>query len=113
MLANIQKVQAGLIKYIDSEMINHMDGWKKIGFGASSALIIKNLPNTVQIYSGHPFVQALGIIDEEGNVEIDALHDAVKDYFSDAGEYIDIPLIGRVKFTKSDVETLYQYIKEA
>lgn len=50
MVASIQKVQAGLVRYIDTEMLNHMDGWQKIGFGAVSALIIKNLPNTAQRY---------------------------------------------------------------
>lgn len=113
MVANIQKVQTGLVRYIDTEMINHLEGWQKIGFGAASALIIKNLPNTMQVYMNHPFVQALGVVDSEGNIDIDALHDAVKDYFSEQGEYINIPLMGRVKFTKADIEALYKYIKEA
>lgn len=113
MVANIQKVQVGLARYIDTEMLNHMDGWQKIGFGAASALIIKNLPNTVQRYMNHPLIQALGIMDEEKNIDIDALHDAVAEHFGEQGEYVNIPLLGRVKFTKADIEALYNHIKEA
>lgn len=113
MKASVQKVQNGLVKYIDNEMINHLDGWQKIGFGAASALIIKNLPNTIATYANHPAVAMLGIIDKDSNVDIDALHDAVMDYFKSEGEYVNIPLIGRVKITKQDVESLYKYIKES
>lgn len=113
MKASIQKVQNGLVKFIDTEMINHMEGWQKIGFGAASALVIKNLPNTLEQYANHPAIAMLGIIDTDKNVDIDALHDAVMDYFSSEGEYVNIPMIGRMKITKQDVETLYQYIKEA
>lgn len=113
MKASIEKVQAGLVKFIDTEMINHLDGWQKIGFGAGSALIIKNLPKTIEAYAKHPAIAMLGIVDEDGNIDIDAVHDAIMDYFSSEGEYVNVPLIGRVKITKQDVETLYKYIKEA
>lgn len=113
MKANIQKVQNGLAKYIDSEMINHLDGWQKIGFGAAAALIIKNLPNTIKAYMQHPLVVALGVVDADENIDIDALHDAVMDYFSTEGEYINVPMLGRIKIIKQDVELLYKYIKEA
>lgn len=113
MKASIEKVQAGLAKYIDNEMINHLQGWQKIGFGASSALIIKNLPNTIQAYKNSPVVAMFGVLDEDNNIDIDALHDAISDYFTSDGEYVNVPLLGRIKFTKQDIETLYQYIKEA
>lgn len=113
MVANIQKVQAGLVRYIDTEMLNHMDGWQKIGFGAVLALIIKNLPNTAQRYMNHPLIQALGIMDEDKNIDIDALRDAVVEHFGEQGEYVNIPMLGRVKFTKADIEALYNHIKEA
>ena len=85
----------------------------KIGFGAASALVVKNLPGTLEQYAKHPFVIMLGVIDADGNIDIDALHDAVADYFKSEGEYVNVPMIGRMKFTKSDVESLYRYIKEA
>ncbi len=113
MKASIQKVQIGLANFIDTEMVNHLDGWQKIGFGAAAALIIKNLPNTINAYMKHPIVVAFGVIDEDGNIDIDALHDAIMDHFATDGEYINIPMLGRVKITKQDVETLYKFIREA
>ncbi len=113
MKANIQKVQNGLAKFIDTELVNHLDGWQKIGFGAVSALVIKNLPTTIKQYAHHPAIAMLGVIDEDLNIDIDALHDAVMDHFSTEGEYINVPMLGRLKITKQDVESLYKYIKEA
>ena len=113
MKASIEKVKSGLTTFIDGNLINHLEGWQKIGVGAAAALLIRNLPATVEKYAKHPFVVALGIIDDDLNVDIDALHDAVADYFLGDGEYINVPVIGRVKITKEDVEGLYQSIKEA
>ena len=113
MKASMQKVQAGLAAFVDNEMINHMEGWQKIGFGAASALAIKNLPNTLDAYMNHPVVVAFGVVDNDKNIDIDALHDAVIDNFTSAGEYVNIPLIGRIKISKQDIENLYQYIKDA
>lgn len=113
MTATIQKVQNGLVKFIDTELINHLDGWQKIGFGAASALIVKNLPNTIQQYAKTPAIAMLGVIDKDMNIDIDALHDAIMDYFSTEGEYVNVPMVGRMKITKQDVESLYKYIKEA
>lgn len=113
MKASLEKVQIGITKFIDNEMINHLQGWQKIGIGAGMALIIKNLPNFIEKYKNSPIVLMFGVIDEDMNIDIDALHDAVSDYFSEQGEYINLPIIGRVKFTKQDIETLYKYIREA
>ncbi len=113
MKASIQKVQSGIARFIDTEMINHLDGWQKIGFGAASALAIKNLENIIKQYKSNPVIAMFGIIDEDNNIDIDALHDAIMDYFNTEGEYVNVPLLGRLKITKQDVETLYKYIKEA
>lgn len=113
MKANIQKVQNGLIKFIDTEILNHLGSWQKIGFGAGSALLIKNLPQTIENYANHPTIAMFGIIDKDKNIDIDALHDALIDNFTSEGEYVNIPLIGRIKITKQDIETLYNLIKEA
>lgn len=60
-----------------------------------------------------PLIQALGIMDEDKNIDIDALRDAVVEHFGEQGEYVNIPMLGRVKFTKADIEALYNHIKEA
>lgn len=112
MKVTIEQIQKGFIKFIDTEIINHLQGWQKIGFGATAALIIKNLPNIAKAYMNNPVVSMLGVIDSEEKIDVEAIHDALADYLTETGEYIDIPMFGRIKVTRQDLETLYIDIKE-
>lgn len=113
MVVTIDKIQRGLAYYFDKEFIPHLTGWSKLGAGTAVALIINNLPQTMERYRHNAFIDMLGVIHDDKQVDITALHDAVCQYFSNEGEYIDLPVIGRVKFTRQDIELLYKYIKEA
>lgn len=52
----------------------------------------------------------MGVVDEEGNVDIDAVRDAVKEQMANVGMKIDIPLIGVVTFQQNDVDKAYEYV---
>ena len=112
MLVTINQIQKGLIAYVDNEIAPTLEGWEKIGFCSASALILRNLPATFDQLRNNQFVQMLGIIDDKGNVDIDALSDAVAQYLKE--EHIDIPIIKRrMKVTGADLDKLYNMIKEA
>nr|DAF83942.1 MAG TPA: hypothetical protein [Caudoviricetes sp.] len=52
----------------------------------------------------------LGIFDADGNVDIDILKQVVKDNISNNGFVITVPVLGELKFHKSDVDNLYNDI---
>lgn len=52
----------------------------------------------------------LKIFDDKGNVDIDILRDVVKDNISNNGFAITVPVLGELKFHKSDVDNLYDDI---
>lgn len=111
MFVTIDKIQKGLTAYIDTEISNQLTGWEKIGFCTASALILRNLPETLEQYRNNKFIQMLGIIDDNGNIDIDSLRDAIAENLKE--EHIDIPIIKRrLKVTQADLDSLYNMIKE-
>lgn len=52
----------------------------------------------------------LKIFDDNGNIDIDILRDVIKDNISNNGFVITVPILGELKFYKSDVDNLYNDI---
>lgn len=111
-MVTMEQVKNGLIKYIDADIMPHLTGLRKIGMGVYVALAADKAVEMVMQYREHPAVAVLGVIDSEGNVDIDRLYQAVAPMVQ-GGEKIpvDIPLIGEIRMDKTDIEKLYKYIK--
>lgn len=111
-MVTMQQVKNGLVKYIDTDVLPHLTGIKKLGLGVYTALAADNLAGVLERYKDHPAVSVLKIIDEEGKVDIDKLYQALVPQFSNGEKQsISIPLIGDMTVDRSDLEKLYRYIK--
>ena len=55
----------------------------------------------------------MGIMDEEGNIDLDRLYNAARTQVDGKKIPWDIPVIGELKFDVNDVDRLYKYIQEA
>ena len=113
MLVTMNQVKNGLVKDIDSDVLPHLTGIKKIGLGVYTALAADNVVGLIEKYKVHPAVSVLNVIDAEGNVDIDKLYQALDPMFS-TGERqsINIPMIGELIMDRNDLEKLYRYMKE-
>lgn len=109
-MIRIHQVQNGLGKYVECELVPHLSGIKKIGLSAYAALASKNLGEVVMKYKDHPAVAVLHIINDEGEVNVDALRDALFPLFAEK-QTIEIPLIGDFTFDQNDIEKLCRYMK--
>ena len=111
-MVTMQQVKTGLVKYIDTDVLPHLTGVKRIGLGVYTALAADNLVNVLNQYKEHPAVSVLQIIDKDGNVDIDKLYQAMAPQFANGEKQtISIPLIGDMTVDRSDLEKLYRYIK--
>ena len=111
-MVTMQQVKTGLMKYIDSDIMPHLSGFKKIGLGAYTALAAENVTGLVDRYKQHPAVAVLDVMDAEGNVDIDKLYQAVYPMFESGERHtISIPMIGDLTVDRTDLEKLYRYIK--
>lgn len=112
-MVTLDKIAAGITKYIDAEMIPHLSGIRKIGLGVYAGLAATNLGSMAQKYIHHPAVEVLNVVHDDGSIDIDTLYKSVLPMFANGQtESIMIPMIGEWKIDKTDIEKLYRYIKE-
>lgn len=111
-MVTMQQVKNGLVKYIDTDVLPHLTGIKKLGLGVYTALAANNVVDLIEKYRDHPAVAVLDVIDTDGNVDIDKLYQAVAPQFANGEKQtISIPLIGDMTVDRTDLEKLYRYIK--
>ncbi len=110
-MATMNQVKSGLVKYIDSEILPHLTGAKKIGLGIYTALAAENLEKSVLQYRTHPAVAMLEVIDDNGNVDVGKVYKAALPYFDNGARHtITIPFVGELTVNGTDLEKLYRYI---
>lgn len=49
-------------------------------------------------------------MDDDCNIDIDVLRDVVKENVPNSGFVVTVPILGELKFHKSDVDNLYEDI---
>lgn len=111
-MVTMEHVKNGLIKYIDADIMPHLTGLRKVGLGVYVALASDKAVEMAIQHRNHPAVSVLDVIDDDGNVDIDRLYQAIAPMVQ-GGEKIpvEIPLIGEIRMDKTDIENLYRYIK--
>ena len=55
----------------------------------------------------------MGIMDEDGNIDLDRLYNAARTRVDGKKIPLTIPVIGELRFDVNDVDRLYKYIQEA
>lgn len=101
----------GLIAYADSEIMGKLPTTGQWVMGTALGLASNKVGSALDVLKGNTIVQMLGIIDEDGMVDVDALTDAMKKSADKYGKItVDIPLVGRLSFSSTDVENLKRYI---
>lgn len=111
-MVTIEQIERGVASYLDEELMPNLpqNGIQKVMAGTAISLVIRKSGNIVKELTNQPFVKMLGIMDEEGSVDIDVLKDELKHNITDEGIVVDFPLIGTMTFHRSDVDSLYKHI---
>jgi hypothetical protein len=113
-MANIAQIQRGFTQFVDNEVAAAFDGWQKAIVGGAAALLAANFPNLIKVYGEHPFVSALGVYDPvSGNVNIDALYNAIVPKMGQEKIPLNIPKLGTIRLGQEELKLLARYIKEA
>lgn len=113
-MVTIPQIQRGFVSFVDNEVSAAFDGWQRAVVGGAAGLLAANLPNLVKVYGSHPFVAALGVYDaNSGNVNVDAMYNAVVPKLGTDKIPLAIPKIGTIKIGRDELDSLMRYIKEA
>lgn len=111
-MVSIDKIEQGIANYLDGELMPQLqsNGWEKVLVGTAASLAIRKTGAIVAGYKDHKLVKMLGIMDDKGNVDVDALAMELKKNIPKDGFSVDIPIIGTMTFHKDDVDKLREYI---
>ena len=112
-MVTIDQAMRGAAKYADNEIIPHLPTGKGIGAGIALALIMDGGKSRILALKDHPAVQMLGVMDAEGNIDLDRLYNTARTRVDGKKIPLTIPVIGELRFDVNDVDRLYKYIQEA
>ena len=113
-MVTIAKVQQGVIKFVDREIVPGLSIAEKFLVGTGVALLANKIPTILQAYAEHPLLKALGVLDlSNGMIDIAAVYDAAQPYIGVDPFPVKIPFVDlTLKIGKSEIDTLYKYIME-
>ena len=113
MTYSVEQVQRGLANYIDSEFTAKLSGWQKWVVGAAGAVYSKKLRDVIEVYRHNKAVELLGILPEDGGIDVDTAYQALLEQAQKSSVTFEIPLIGNVTLNERDVRSLYENITRA
>lgn len=107
------QVVSGLMAYMDKQLMPRLQKPQQFVAGIAMGLLATRAENAVQELSKHPAIKALGMMNENG-INIDELYSLAKAQMRKQTDLpLDIPMIGRVTMTESDLDELYRAIQQA
>lgn len=111
-MVTIQKIEQGIAAYLDSELMPHFTGggFEKVIAGTAMSLIVRRGGNILNHYKDNKTIRMLGLMDDNGNIDIDILAEEFKKNIPAEGMKVEIPIIGTMTFHKDDVDKLHEYI---
>lgn len=114
-MVTIAQIQQGVARFVDTEIIPRLSTTEKLVVGGGAGLATAKLPELLNRYADNKIVSVLGLYDaEHGEIDLDAVYNAVKPYITSDPIPVTIPFVGlTLKFTQREIDNLYKYIKEA
>lgn len=115
-MVSIERVEKGIANYMDTELMAKLpaNGWERVVIGAAIGIAVKRSERVVNALKDNAIVKTLGVITEDGAVDVDTLKEAAMEQVKKQGfaEIGGIPIIKKITFRAEDVEKLYHYIVE-
>ena len=111
-MVTMDKAQRGLAAFIDRELVPALTGWDKVIIGGGAGLIVARLP---QLAAQYPILATLGLYDRTTNqIDIDSLYQSVIPHIGSDALPVTIPIVNiKMKISRTEIDVLYRYIKEA
>lgn len=113
-MVNMDTIERGVAAYADNELMPKLpeEGLQKVLIGTMLGLGIRKFKTIAgaMMEEHKEGLKMLGIMDESGNVDIDTLKEEFRKNIGDNGFSVELPMMGKMTFHRSDVDTLYKYI---
>lgn len=112
-MINADQLREGLGRYIQAQMMPRLDDKRQFLLGMAYGLCAGKMDAMLEAAGKNPAIRALGIIQENGEIDIDALYNAAYAQMQAQKKLtLDIPLLGSFAFGESDLRDLYNAISQ-
>lgn len=106
-MVSAQQITAGIGTYIQTKVMPRLDDKRQFALGTFYFLGAMRINQMIDALRGNQIVQAFGVIDEAGQVDIDALYNAAHAQMQAQGKLtLDIPFLGGFSFDGGDLREL-------
>jgi hypothetical protein len=112
-MVTVDKVQKGVSRFLDIEILPKMAGRDKWILTALATVYIAKLPEIIRKISEYPAVKILGVIDDAGNIDIDTLMTSIRPAAMQTPATFTVPMGGTITLTAADLDKLNELIKQA
>lgn len=111
-MVSVDKIGQGVANYLDAELMPKLktNGFEKVLIGTAASIAIRKSSSIVEGFKDNKIVQMLGIMDGDGNIDVDMLVEEIKKNVPREGFNVDVPLIGTLTFKKDDIDKIHDYI---
>lgn len=109
-MVSLAQVQMGVERYIDAEILAKIPDWRKWVLGASASRMLSRSTEIFNQLKLSPVVAAMGVIDDQDQIDIDAIHAEFAKQAQRGAITFDVPLMGALTLNAADVDKLYSYI---
>lgn len=109
MVISLNQIQLGVVAFVENEVAVKAVGLAKFMYYGAGFLLTNQMEQIYKSVAQSPIVKQMGLMDENGNFELDTLYITAKYASQKSGMFT----VGGVTLDESDIEKLYQYIKNA
>lgn len=102
----IAQLEVGLTNYINDEIVTKAPGHIKFLIYTGMAVVAPKFEDMYNQYKDNSLMHSLGIIHEDGEIDVDMLYRAMKDAIKKMGK---VEFMGII-FREDDVDKLYQHL---
>jgi hypothetical protein len=105
------KVLNGITKYIDTEIVDKIEGWQKWVIGSGIGIALSNSTNLFNQLKDNEIIKMLGIINEENKIDIEKIYKEFKNQAKKGSISFEVPLVGTLTLNEQDVDKIYDFIR--
>ena len=108
---HLNQVVSGIQSYVDSEIIQKINGWQRWIIATGISLMLEKSTNIFNNLKSNELVKMLELIDDDDRIDVDAIYRELKKQAERGPMTLDLPMLGAVTFTSTDVDRLYSLIQ--
>lgn len=110
-MVTVEQLKNGIGTYLQSRLMPRLDGKRQFLLGMVYGLSTNKMDELIAQGAQNPVIRALGVVQENGSIDIDALYNAALAQMQAQGKVpIEVPLLGMFTFDENDLRELRQMI---